>query len=925
MDYESKSLSKPYKNEGSNLNFFEKFSILLGYTIGRVEITYFEDNIRKVIESIGFLLQSNIVFCAGNRILKLKESGKDLNILFFPTDPRTTNKYGINNLSDFVSVYNSQSLPEIKDMTNFDPYDPAYFEKSWCILTLKNILGEFIFVLNTQDPEYFEVNLPQKDIKKAIFVVISKSPENKTEYTSVNLDSSKIIYSKGNDKSANPTGRMRLLVLISQSITISGSEGFLFSYNESKFSCIGIYSNPIESKRNISYLEKYFKDELEEAQSNNLLGRYTDSEYSVLEIDLLNKERDIQNIERITKDIKQSHFREYGIKTFPYSIYSDFKQYFNSKSKVNILLNYGDVILEKLANKSKIQLRNIDQELLMKRILNDCCLGLNNCKPIEKLEIKNENIKEMNFKISIETFYMSKMIGSVCFYDVEISKKYGYYISDLFYHNQNIKELVMENNKLTLDVFNIIFNSLLLTRLEVLNINNNYFYLESDEIEEVLRFFNLSEISTLKRVYLRNLKMTHQSLSFLFNNWKNTSRKYKEINLGYLKENIEEYYIKNLYKDKYESQMNSERENLRVFNFSDNYTNSVLINDMTEYFIQHPCIQELYLSNCLIGDESVEVLVNSLVDLPLLTILDLSHNNITSSSIGEITSLLNSKGSIEELFDGKKKANKKGNFNDNNLLNNINLIKNERQVNQFIITFTLKLNYNPLQNKGLEEFFSNLNSSSIPFNIELDGTEFEEGGLISIQNALMRNCQIISLSIARNGLSDYSFKDIFEDFGNSIKKNKHLRRVVMNKNFISKKMLVSIFEHITVYEKQTITIMSNFSNQNQNKVYRKNFSLICDPLVSIEEAHALYEKYLNEEKDVGNVSLNLDDLYDKYNEYDLTKQSKERQNKDTFNIASKLKLKGSIAAESINIKDNNKVNEIEVNYDDLLYYIEYCK
>ena len=938
-------LNKQSKNEIPGSNIIEKFSSLLGYTIGKVEISYFEGNDKKVVYSLGFLLQSNIVFCAGKTIKKLKDRGLDLNILYFPTDPRITNKYGINNCNDFVSVYNTQTLPEIKDKTNFDPFDSAYHEKDWCILTLKNILGEFIYVLNSQDPEYFQITTPPKDIRKAMFVFLSKNSEGRNEIVSMSLDQSKIIYSNGlnsknddsyfaeNQNNQQNKDTPRLLILIPQTINLVDAEGFLFHFNESKFNCIGIYTGAIESKKNISYLEQYFREDLDNIQTT--LGRITDIEYSVLELQTMTKDKDINVIDRITKDIKQLHFRDFGIKTFPYNIYSDFKMYFNSQTKVNVLLNYGETLLEKLASKMKIQLRNIDIELLMKRILNDCCYGYNNCKPIEKMELKNENISQFNFKISLETFYMSNMINSVAFHDIFINSKLGYYISDLFFHNRQIKELVLNNNKINLDTLDLIFKSLVYTRLEIFNLNKNSFYIEDEFIEEKLLFFNLVNIPSLKRVYMRNLKMSSSSLIYIFQNMTTSSKKFKDLNSKIIKENMSDYYIKNLFRDKYDSQTNSERENLRVFNFSGNECPKSLLTEMNFYLVQFPCIQELYLSNCLINDISINVLAKTTLELPLLTILDLSHNNITSESISFLSEMLNYKGSNEEpdINDKKKKTDggkrkvhmSLSNNNLNNLQNNLNLLKSVN-TEEALFTFTLKLNYNPLGNNGISEFFFNLSSSCIPVKLELDGTAFGVGGLESISSCLERNAPIIQLSIGRNAFTDKTFIDIFTDFGNSIKRNKHLRKVIINKNFISKELLVKIFEPITTIERQTLTISNAFIKDI--KSYRKNFSIICDPLVSIYEAYALYHKYLNETRDINFTLFDTEEIIEKLKDHDLI--SKDKNKTSLNNFSSKLKIKKELVnqtnSESINIKDRKKGGgDIERNYEDLIHYIEYCK
>lgn len=920
MEQSMLSLSKQAQM-GGNL---EKFSSILGYTVGKIELNYFEQSEKKVVHTIGFLIQPNIILCLYKQIKRLKDRGIEMNIIFYPTDPKTTFKYGISNANDFVSVHKILTLPEIKDKTNYDPMDPAYHEKEWCILSLKNSLGDFIYTINHQEPEYFSISVCPKEIQKVIFVFFSKNNETRGDYVSVSIDNSKIIlgnetYENNNDNLITTTvKKQKIYIILQSSFMLNDTEGFLFNYSESKYNIIGVYNGSPNAKKNVAFVEQNYKNDLENIQAT--LGRLSDAEYGIYELDMFMKERDIDIIERISKDIKQIHFRDYGVKAFPHSVYSEFLGYFNSYSKVNMLLNYGELLLDKISKKLKIQLRNVDLELLIKRLCNDCCVGTSTeCKPLEKLEIKNENISPMTFKIALETFYMSSMINSLGIYEVSINSQYGGWIAELFFHNPSrIKELILHNNKIKLETFEIIFKALVQTKVEVISFFKNSFYIEDEFIQTKLSFFNLSKIPSIKRLYLRTLKMSSNGLIKMFQQMKEESIKLKDINAKNVKDNRETYFNKNFKsqdKDKYENKTNSERENLRVFNFSENFLNTEIMFEISGWLSNYICLQELYLQNCAINDNSLNLLVTCLQNHHLLNELDLSKNKITGTTIANLSELLNLRGLPEDK--SNKKDNKKGDLSKSKKVI-ITGITKAFPAPIPVILLNLNLNHNPLGNEGVSDFFENLTEGCMPFKIELDDTGFGAPALEQIIVSLKASIPVYSISMAKNAFTDRTFIDIFQDFGLSIKSNYYIRKITINKNFISKDILLKMFEPITTLEK-----VNSFGAQE--RIYRPSFSIVCDPLVTIEEAYSLYHRYLNTNQDDNFMLFDVDEIVQKIKEHELLMSEKGNMN-SIPEPSSKIKLKREFNSEVINIKEKkNSITEFEKNYEDLIYYISYCK
>ena len=148
------------------------------------------------------------------------------------------------------------------------------------------------------------------------------------------------------------------------------------------------------------------------------------------------------------------------------------KEYFNSPIKTQMLLYHGKVALEKIAKKLKINLRNIDNELLLKRLLVDCTIQANKSKSIEALEIVDREIDEPTMKVILETFYFSNYVSSINFSGVHIKGDYGEIIADFFYHNnKQIKSFTLQRNNLKVDTLESIYNALIYCEISSFSIS----------------------------------------------------------------------------------------------------------------------------------------------------------------------------------------------------------------------------------------------------------------------------------------------------------------------------------------------------------------------------------------------------------------------------------------------------------------------
>lgn len=997
---------KMSKREEANL---EQFSLTLGYTIGKVEINYIEGHTKKEIYTIGFLINSTTILCASKPIKNIKNNfKKDLYIIFYPTDTKLISKYDVNNTFDFVIVDNIHFLPEAKDESNKDPLDPVYYDKEWCILSLKNCLGDLVYSLTNKNPIYFNAAVPSSDLNKAIFVYLNKghtySKQNKKTpndldkdmiydnysniklnhytFSSISLDQNKIIYgcntnantsySTNNDKDLNKMNRFdspnnkdkknfnnvvfnnnlaenKLLILIPQNIEMPNGEGILFSNVDNKFSAIGIYNTSINSKKNIQYLERYFKDQLDEIQTT--IGRISDNDYAVLDITYFSKERDIDVIERIIKEINQNNFKNHGLKMFSNSVYSEYCNYFNCYSKINLLLNYGEVFLNKIAKQLKLSLRNIDTYLLTKRIINNSLYSTNELLfKTEKLEFKNEDISPLNLKISLECFYMHRSITSISFKNIYIDSQIGVYIRDLFFHNREFNEVEFHNNKMKLSTFEVIFKSLINLKLKTLKIFKNSFFLDvnNNDLNKnnkhsnkiLLDFFDLSLIPSIQRLYIKELNMCENSLISIFKTMEIKSKSYNDLSVKTIKENFKRIYI---YKNSENynlsnkcfinySILKSERENLRIFNFSFNTITTSLMKILVSYLKNYVCLQEITLRNCSIQDKSLILLCECLKELYLLTELDLSNNYITSDSMSTIADVINNKNYlINEKYNNSF-------IDKSNLMidKDITLIEDSKEFNIMCLVFNLKLNGNALMDDGLYAFLSKYSVNSIAINLEIEDIQITRKGIMYIIEALNDNKSIILLNIAKNMITDNTIIHICDDFGRSIKANQFLRKIIINNNFISKAVLYLLFRHITEthnknknsYKFQNIINLAdnktdNLSNTNNTfKSYRPNFSIICDPLLSVSENHIEYTEYISQFSD-GNfewyTESSIEEAIGKFENISIQKFESNDMSDDDSSEKKENILQTKVLA---NCKDKYKTL---FDYNDLVYYIEYCR
>ena len=258
--------------------------------------------------------------------------------------------------------------------------------------------------------------------------------------------------------------------------------------------------------------------------------------------------------------------------------------------------------------------------------------------------------------------------------------------------------------------------------------------------------------------------------------------------------------------------MISERENLKLINLSKNQINFLIARDLGNFLLNYVCLEELYLSNAKLVDETFSALIPVFENLHFLQVLDLSHNNITHIGME----------SFQEFFislssSGKSKPYIKGSTNDDMKLLDPNRTYFNRQL-------TIKLNFNPLGDKGIHNLCANITENTIHLHLYLERTQFEILGFESLCNLLYKaDIPIRTLSIANNFLND---EIIFHNnIGESIKKNEFINRLIINKNQISKKGLKYIFDTLT--ENKAIP---KGERTVYKKIFKKNFKAIIDPL-----------------------------------------------------------------------------------------------
>lgn len=373
--------------------------------------------------------------------------------------------------------------------------------------------------------------------------------------------------------------------------------------------------------------------------------------------------------------------------------------------------------------------------------------------------------------------------------------------------------------------------------------------------------------------------------------------------------------------------------NLKVFNLSNtsfnlyNKNRNPVIDNIVN-FISNSNIEEIYLDNCELSDESCLPILKLLYDdkkkikFKFITkklkkknnkirILSLNKNQLTEKSLLLIIKNINRSQSLEELylsgnclnsFSENNAKTEKDNFNLNNL-NNFNYRKSKksldyiRSTDEYVSSLEEKFrssNYLATLSQYNENLNSHKKKDITQFN-DFENEEYTSGTLL--YDLFLENKKLEKLDLSNNKIND----KIILEFTEAFKQNNKITYLNLSSNPITSKGIFYLKQSmINNYSLQEL-ILNNIDNSNEIEFFGD----------LIEEFNSVHEDSIEEEKNSLNLNSPLTNKKNKFSYKDQQQSkfaSKKRKNLIRNNLNNDSRKNETTqhkkAINMISIKDN---------------------
>lgn len=841
-----------YFNANNNIgdNFPRVRNLLLGY----IEANYIEKSSLRIksIRSIGFLVETYLVLAPRHKFEDEILNNPTFKAKFIPSEEnfskdtsevieaRCDEEDGksINAKNEISASISGLALDNSSESGNENgknaskTHNAENTNNSWILLVLDSPIGELLFELNYTEHSFFSTIDGFSSRKKSKYYYTSyffNKKREDLETVSFNLDN-KVLY---------VGGKFYIFVVSNSNFMNSDSDGIIYT---KKKKIAGFYKG--NKSRVLNYFQMESLVENRDSESlkqsfnalvkNQIANNFKENEFRFLEVDEL-KETEILSY-RITFDcLKKKYNPEIGILNFNSTNYAQFKSYFDSWEKMKTLFMLGVNLINKLANRFKINPKTLEKQLLMKKLI----YTHNEENPTDFLDLRDFNFDSPYLSIVLNSYMKFRNIFALDLSGEIFNFEKAMVLSQFLFENVGICRLILTRIEISYSGLFYIVNSIRQSGtkcFEALNLGNSRFYYskeghDSGTVGEGI--FNYLEYETPSDLTFLNMLFEIPSFKDLY--LYNTAMRGKDVvNL-----------------------LNPENKNrLRVLNLSENTLRGDFVNFISELIATSETLEELYLSKCDIDDFTLAKLLptgkNKNSGKFSLKLLDLANNRISWKGADSIKEFMKNIGIEADCLEHNQSQSQSycqsdyynneseeieshsiSNYNPNYFNNDHNNIYRFSHKSTYFNnnnsnckTFTLILNNNTLiKSEGVSKICEAFSKFSHGVRLFFNNVGVNSYGLEGFYNLLVTECPIDTLSLCGNNIDD-SMLELSQ----------------LNKALENSKCKLNV---LYIYNNK-ITIEGVYSLVKNLNPDKSKLKIVCDPFILKKTSNLLNESQVIE-------------------------------------------------------------------------------
>jgi hypothetical protein len=769
--------------------------------IGYVVITHMDANdLINTFHLPGILLESSLVIVPYVAFLDEVINHPSVIIRFYLVFSEYRKKHFVDAI-DRDTFYSSDLYANMK----------FSFNRQWNLFVLSNNVGDFLQLANIT---YYSGEILKNDkIQKLVFAKTISHDENRTvdlSYWMVNeyfLSDEKIYVNLDLNE-------------VSNGILITDTKKIVGIIFENKNRII-----------TVSELEKI----LLESEDKELLHKFKTSfenklypESKLIEVDQVHTP-DLKNLLSCVL-VSKRDFLMYGANNTLTSFTNYFQKHYGCWERAKTLIAGGPELIKNICRKYKINFLSLNVYLIIQMIVLENKMYYNMDHPIRKnLDLSNLKLEAKHFTSVIYSYFYDNL-EYLDMTNVKINNDITKTLSNYLYLNSSLQSLILKNTGLDYNQLFIILTSIRQgynKNFSLLNISNNKFRKSIAEQEEftlenpgIFKFcVEMCKITSLRSLIISNVYPQEDVLTIfrIMHEFFDNSNMILNLDLINLKNEFTKINLSNV-----EFSKNSSK-----FFPYDYFT------PISDFFSISNKMEEIYLSNCGLIDEDIELIMPALSQVknqsPNLKVLDLSRNKITTKGAVFIKKFLSTLNTENITLDELMQKNIKRSLNDveiKNIKYKYTSIK-RKLIQEQKASFTLYLNDIPsLEPGGVSLICEGICEKSVPINLHLDGVKIKNEGMFALYNALKSGHPIIYLSLAKNDLVDLHIHSIFFRIFFELESKCYLTCLNINSNKLTTDTILNLLNQINLYSQhlkiKPCKIICDPINLNYLKQFMKN-------------------------------------------------------------------------------------------------------
>ena len=449
----------------------------------------------------------------------------------------------------------------------------------------------------------------------------------------------------------------------------------------------------------------------------------------------------------------------------------------------NDLRTSSILILQALKENSNLQLLDLNDNKVTGEAAEDLASVIKNNSNLERLHLANNDLR----KSSILILQALKENSNLQLLDLNDNKVTGEAADDLaivIKNNSNLEQLGLANNDLKTSSILILQALKEISKLKVLNLNDNNItdqaaedlasviknnsnlerlHLANNDLRKssILILQALKENSNLQLLDLYGNKVTGEAAEDLASVIKNNSNLEQ---LGLANNDLKTSSILIL-------QALKENSNLQRLDLNGNKVTGEAAEDLASVIKNNSNLEQLGLANNDLKTSSVLVL-QALKEISKLKDLNLNGNNITGEAAEDLASVIKNNSNLEQLY-----------LANNNLRTSSILILQALKENSNLQL--LDLNDNKVTGEAAEDLASVIKNNSNLEQLYLANNNLRTSSVLILQ-AMKENCKLKTLNLNGNNMTG----EAAEDLASVIKNNSNLERLHLANNDLRKSSIL---------------------------------------------------------------------------------------------------------------------------------------